>query len=128
MEIDKIKDEYKGEKLSDKGQNKIQDLLVHLNKFVANFKEWLSELDYAGDDDRHIQPNSHRFAFFDFSKDISDMVEKPQEKAAESKSSINKFVGDAINAIGGKSSNVNITPLMTSNLKDRKHLDETGKK
>ena len=56
------------------------------------------------------------------------MVENPQEKAAESKSSINKFVGDAINAIGGKSSNVNITPLMTSNLKDRKHLDETGKK
>lgn len=128
LEIDKIKDEYKGEKLSDKGQNKIQDLLVHLNKFVANFKGWLSELDYAGDDDRHIQPNSHRFAFFDFSKDISDMVEKPQEKAAESKSSINKFVGDAINAIGGKSSNVNITPLMTSNLKDRKHLEETGKK
>lgn len=52
------------------------------------------------------------------------MIEKPQEKAKESKLSWSK-VG---NFIGGGSSTVNITPLMSSNLKDRKHLDETGKK
>ena len=93
-------------------------------EYVEVFTRWLSELDYEGDDNLHIQPNSHRLAFFDFGKEISDMIEKPQEKAKESKLSWSK-VG---NFIGGGSSNVNITPLMSSNLKDRKHLDETGKK
>lgn len=128
LEIDKIADSDKGKNFSDKGQNKLQDLLVHLNTYVGEFKGWLSELDYPGDDDKHIQPNSHRFAFFNFSNNISDLIEKSQEQAAESKSSLGKIARDAINAISGDSSNVNITPLMTSNLKDRKHLDETGKK
>lgn len=128
LEIDKITVQDKGKNLSVKGQDKLQDLLVHLNTYVGEFTGWLSELDYAGDDDKHIQPNSHRFAFFDFSKDISTLIEKPQEKAKESKSSLGKIARNAVNAFSSDSSKVNITPLMTSYLKDRRHLDETGKK
>ena len=124
LEYEDIKSKIKNHKLSDNGNNKLQDLLIYLNDYVEVFTRWLSELDYEGDDNLHIQPNSHRLAFFDFDKEISDMVEKPQKKAKESKLSWGK-VG---NIIGGGSSNVNITPLMSSNLKDRKHLDETGKK
>lgn len=123
LEYDDIKEDVKNHKFSDNGRNKLQDLLVSLNYYVDDFKRWLFELDYKGDDNEHIQPNSHRLAFFDFDKDISDMIEKPQKKAKESKLSLSN-VG---NFIGGGSSNVNITPLMNSNLKDRKHLDETGK-
>lgn len=124
LEFESIKDDVKRNKFSDNGNNKLQDLLVYLNSYVDEFTKWLSELDYEGDDNKHIQPNSHRLAFFDFDKDISDIVEKPQEKANESKLNWNKLS----KIIGGNSSNVNITPLMSSNLKDRKHLDETGKK
>lgn len=124
LEFESIKDDVKRNKFSDNGNNKLQDLLVYLNGYVDEFTKWLSELDYEGDDNKHIQPNSHRLAFFDFDKDISDIVEKPQEKANESKLNWNKLS----KIIGGNSSNVNITPLMSSNLKDRKHLDETGKK
>ena len=120
---EKIKDEVRKNKHSDNGKNKLQDLLVFLNDYVEVFKSWLFELDYEGDDNKHIQPNSHRLAFFDFDKDISDMIEKPQKKAKESKLSLSN-VGKLI---GGGSSKVNITPLMNSNLRDRKHLDEAGK-
>lgn len=128
LEIDKIADQDKGKNLSEKGENKLQNLLVHLNVYVVEFTKWLSELDYAGDDDKHIQPNSHRFSFFDFSKDISDMIEKPQKEATENKFGFGNVVRGVVNTISGNSSTVNITPLMTANLKDRKHLDETGKK
>lgn len=124
LDYENIKSDVQNHKLSVNGKNKLQDLLIYLNDYVEVFTRWLSELDYEGDDNLHIQPNSHRLAFFDFGKEISDMIEKPQEKAKESKLSWSK-VG---NFIGGGSSNVNITPLMSSNLKDRKHLDETGKK
>ena len=124
LDYENIKSDVQNHKLSINGKNKLQDLLIYLNDYVEVFTRWLSELDYEGDDNLHIQPNSHRLAFFDFGKEISDMIEKPQEKAKESKLSWSK-VG---NFIGGGSSNVNITPLMSSNLKDRKHLDETGKK
>ena len=124
LDYENIKSDVQNHKLSINGKNKLQDLLIYLNDYVEVFTRWLSELDYEGDDNLHIQPNSHRLAFFDFGKEISDMIEKPQEKAKESKLSWSK-VG---NFIGGGSSTVNITPLMSSNLKDRKHLDETGKK
>ena len=124
LEFESIKNDVMHNKLSDNGNNKLQDLLVYLNGYVDEFTKWLSELDYEGDDNKHIQPNSHRLAFFDFDKDISDIVEKPQEKANDGKLNWNKLS----KIIGGNSSNVNITPLMSSNLKDRKHLDETGKK
>ena len=124
LDYESIKNDVKHNKLSDNGTNKLQDLLVYLNAYVDEFTKWLTELDYEGDDNKHIQPNSHRLAFFDFDKDISDIVEKPQEKANDGKLNWNKLS----KMIGGKSSNVNITPLMSSNLKDRKHLNETGKK
>lgn len=124
LEFESIKNDVIHNKFSDNGNNKLQDLLVYLNGYVDEFTKWLSELDYEGDDNKHIQPNSHRLAFFDFDKDISDIVEKPQEKANDGKLNWNKLS----KIIGGNSSNVNITPLMSSNLKDRKHLDETGKK
>ena len=128
LEYEDIKSKVKDHKLSDSGKNKLQDLLIYLNDYVEVFTRWLSELDYEGDDNLHIQPNSHRLAFFDFDKEISDMIEKPQKKAKESKLSWGKVKVEVGNLIGGGSSNVNITPLMSSNLKDRKHLDETGKK
>lgn len=119
LDIDKIKD--KGKALSENGKNKLQDLFVYFNNYVDEFTKWLYELDYAGDDENHIQPNSHRLALFDFGKDISDMIEKPQEKTNGNRRSWRDIWG-------GRTSNVNITPLMTSNLKDKKHLDDKGQK
>lgn len=124
LDYEGIKAEVKDNKLSDNGKNKLQNLIVYLNGYVDVFTKWLSELDYEGDDNLHVQPNSHRLALFDFSKDLSDMIERSQEEATESRFSWSR-VGKLI---GGGSSNVNITPLMNSNLKDRKHLDEDGKK
>lgn len=123
LDYESIKNDVKQNKLSSNGTNKLQDMLVYLNGYVDEFTKWLTELDYEGDDNKHIQPNSHRLAFFDFDKDISDIVEKPQEKANESKLNWNKL---SKIKFGGNSSNVNITPLMSSNLRDRKHIDETG--
>lgn len=132
LDIKEILDNNKNKEgkivITENGQKKLQDLLFYLDGYVNEFTEWLSELDYAGDDEKHIQPNSHRLALFDFSKDISDMVEKPQEKAKENKSSFGNVVRSFGNIVSRGTSNVNITPLMTSNLKVRKHLDETGKK
>lgn len=86
----KYQSDVQNHKLSINGKNKLQDLLIYLNDYVEVFTRWLSELDYEGDDNLHIQPNSHRLAFFDFGKEISDMIEKPQEKAKESKLSWSK--------------------------------------
>lgn len=128
LEFESIKEDVKRNKFSDNGKNKLQDLLVYLNGYVDEFTKWLSELDYEGNDNKHIQPNSHRLAFFDFDKDISDMIEKSQEKARENRFNFTNAVRNVGNMFNGNSSNVNITPLMSSNLRDRKHLDETGKK
>lgn len=128
LEFESIKNDVKDNKFSDNGNNKLQDLLVYLNGYVDEFTKWLSELDYEGDDNKHIQPNSHRLAFFDFDKEISDMIEKAQEKARENRFNLTNAVRNVGNMFNGNSSNVNITPLMSSNLKDRKHLDETGRK
>lgn len=128
LEFESIKDDVKRNKFSENGNNKLQDLLLYLNGYVDEFTKWLSELDYEGDDNKHIQPNSHRLAFFDFDKEISDMIEKAQEKARENRFNLTNAVRNVGNMFNGNSSNVNITPLMSSNLKDRKHLDETGRK
>ena len=124
LDYESIKVNVKNRQFSDNATNKLQDLLIRLNEYVDEFTGWLSELDYAGDDQNHIQPNSHRFAFYDFDKDISEIIVKPKE--SDKKKTMG--IGQALTKILNSSPKINLTPLMNSHLKDRKHLDETGKK
>ena len=106
----------------DKPKNLI-DLIDNLDKFYMLFNEWLNELDYAGNDAKHIQPNSHRLALYELSKDYPEVVEKPIEHENGRQSGIR----DIINGIFGNNPKFNggvITATMNAMITDRKHVDD----
>lgn len=119
--------EMKREMSTPKGSNKLQDLLCALEDFYKLFKDWLAELDYVGDDAKHIQPNSHRLSLYDLKKDYSQMVERQLEPEKDSQfnwKSVVSMNGDKKEPkkyVSLKSSN--ISAMMSTKLKDRGHLD-----
>ncbi len=106
-----------------KGSNKLQDLLVALDSFYALFKEWLEELDFKGDDNRHIQPNSHRLSFYSLKEDFPQVVEKPQEAEKDKSSTFSSIFGGRPKTKYSSLTESGITSMMNAKLKDRGHLD-----
>lgn len=108
--------------------NKLQDILMALDEYSKLFREWLAELDFAGDDKNHIQPNSHRLSFYDLSKDYPMVVERPLSSKPERRGfTLPSIIG------GGAPKNQkikysslkvgNITAVLNTQMTDRGHLD-----
>ena len=81
VELLSLKEIGDKKKVSDNFSNRLQDTCAHLNNFYALFIQWLSELDFPGDESRNIQPNRHRLALYQMDKPYKDLILKEEDNS-----------------------------------------------
>lgn len=102
---------------SEGGVNKLQVLFQYLKQFIPEFTGWLEEMSFPGDEQKRIPANSHQLVLYNFDKEISELVVKPEtRKAKHSRFPI---------GFGSSSKSISLTPQMNAKLKVRGHFDET---